>query len=112
MRLPVSQPGEMFVAMMQVQMELGETMKSYRIGFPGQLEASVKSAKNALIVYELQQTVDGQLLSEAVNKAMKLHPLFQSRLVRKAGLEPARLAALEPKSSASTSSATFATRRL
>ena len=86
MRLPVSQPGDIFVAMMQVQMELGETMKSYRIGFPGQLEASVKSAKNALIVYELQQTVDGQLLSEAVNKAMKLHPLFQSRLVRKAGL--------------------------
>jgi hypothetical protein len=32
-------------------------------------------------------------------------------LVRKAGLEPARLAALEPKSSASTSSATFATAR-
>ena len=30
-------------------------------------------------------------------------------MVRKAGLEPARLAALEPKSSASTSSATFAT---
>ena len=29
-------------------------------------------------------------------------------MVRKAGLEPARLAALEPKSSASTSSATFA----
>ena len=29
-------------------------------------------------------------------------------VVRKAGLEPARLAALEPKSSASTSSATFA----
>ena len=28
--------------------------------------------------------------------------------MRKAGLEPARLAALEPKSSASTSSATFA----
>src|SRR5207344_2799400 len=33
---------------------------------------------------------------------------FPSGQMRKAGLEPARLAALEPKSSASTSSATFA----
>jgi hypothetical protein len=41
----------------------------------------------------------------------QIGPVFPSALlvvVRKAGLEPARLAALEPKSSASTSSATFA----
>ncbi len=33
---------------------------------------------------------------------------FHTRLVRKGGLEPPRLAALEPKSRASTNSATFA----
>ena len=33
---------------------------------------------------------------------------YSRDVVRKAGLEPARLAALEPKSRASTNSATFA----
>ena len=47
-------------------------------------------------------------LSLASARSLKLPAGCYGGLVRKAGLEPARLAALEPKSRASTNSATFA----
>lgn len=57
-----------------------KSSERYRLGFPGQLDASLKSYKNTLFIYELKQPVDGPVLERAVNKAMDMHPIFQSVL--------------------------------
>lgn len=54
----------------------------YRLSFDGQLNASLK-IQFPYYIFELKEAVNAEQLQKAVNRALKYHPTFQTRLVKK-----------------------------
>src|SRR5690606_657627 len=75
------------------------------LGRPGRSRAAARGEGSGQLGGKAGGTA-GLALASA--RDMSMLPFVAGRLVRKGGLEPPRLAALEPKSRASTNSATFA----
>lgn len=60
-------------------------MKKYKLSFLGQVNASINN-RFPHYIFELKHIVDIPVLSDAVNKAMEMHPYFKIRLVEEKGL--------------------------